>query len=497
MSAPQHPPGTVLGSYRLDEVIGRGGMGIVYVATHVKLGRRVAIKVLRAEYNQDPDALRRFFGEARAVNQIAHPNIIEITDFVEQPGSDNYYVMELLEGGTLADVLEAGGVPQLARSVSIMEQVAEALAAVHRAGIVHRDLKPQNIVLVERGGRQDFVKLVDFGIAFLDAGTRAVAGDEPASAVSFGTPRYMSPEQAAGKAIDSRSDIYSFGVLFYELLTGKAPIAAEISPPSTLSNIPHDIPDSLDALIMECLEKDPERRPRRIEDVADRLDTVNDELHEEKMRRASEPSVPAADFNDMSGRLDVGDETNRLDILAMADKLTAELGDAGEQTRIHVAVAPPVRRARWPWIAAVVGVIAMIAIVIVVTRGGASAGNGSGSASGSAPSAADEKRKKVAAEVELADAQLKAGKLVEAGGALEHLVKAREIDPADPSVTERLGVIARKFEQLADQAIASRSYPEAATHLQTVLLAEPDNKAAARRLAEVEQKVIELQRKHK
>ncbi|MBA3464357.1 MAG: serine/threonine protein kinase, partial [Deltaproteobacteria bacterium] len=296
-SSKRMEPNSLLGSYRVDDVLGEGGMGIVYLATHVRLDRRVAIKVLRSEYAENEHALRRFFAEARAVNTIAHPNVIEITDFVERPGDDNYYVMELLEGASLAALLKEGGIPSLQRSVAIMSQVAAALAAVHEAGIVHRDLKPDNIVLLQRGGISDFVKLVDFGVAKLvGSDDRSVhRGDQqrPMSLSStshgtvLGTPEYMSPQQASGRQVDHRGDIYSFGAVLYELVTGRLPHEAESfgelvvmrltttpTTPSAIADLPHQIPAALEELIIRCLAIEPEQRPASIEIVMKELEKI-------------------------------------------------------------------------------------------------------------------------------------------------------------------------------------------------------------------------------
>ena len=281
-------PGTVLGSYRLIEVIGEGGMGVVYLAEHTKLGRRVALKVLRSEYSENPQAVHRFFAEARAVNKINHSNIVEITDFVENPGSDNYYIMELLRGSTLASVIDNEGIPTLERSVGIMLQVASALGAVHAAGIVHRDLKPDNVFLTERNGQKDFVKLLDFGVAKL-GGDTAISVHSTAAGAILGTPEYMSPEQASGKVVDARTDLYAFGVMLYELVTGRLPLTGSSfgelvvkhltvfpMPPGAIEGLPHKIPMELEDVILACLAKEPGDRPESIEVVAERLAEIAD-----------------------------------------------------------------------------------------------------------------------------------------------------------------------------------------------------------------------------
>jgi serine/threonine-protein kinase len=212
----------VLGSYRLLEQIGQGGMGNVFVAEHVKLGRRVALKMLRSEFTHNPEAVRRFFAEARAVNRISHDNIIEVSDFIESERGRSFYIMELLSGCDLRAVKERDGALPIGRALGIAIQVCRGLGAAHDAGIVHRDLKPDNIFLTERGGRRDFVKLLDFGVAkLLDDGPDGGMRFRTSAGVVVGTPEYMSPEQASGDPADHRSDIYAVGVILFEMVTGQ------------------------------------------------------------------------------------------------------------------------------------------------------------------------------------------------------------------------------------------------------------------------------------
>ena len=278
------PTGTEVGSYRLLEVLGEGGMGRVYLAEHIRLGRKVALKMLRSKYSENPDAVRRFFTEARAVNRIAHENIVEVTDFNSEPDGTSYYIMEVLTGESLFELLQREPVLPLRRALAIACQVANALAAVHEAGIVHRDLKPDNIFLVRRGSRTDLVKLLDFGIAKLIEPDTNISIQRTGVGTLMGTPAYMSPEQASGGPVDYRSDIYALGVILYELVTGVVPFQganyAEIlvqhltrppSRPSSRRGLPHAIPAELERLILHCLEKGPSARPQSMREVEDRV----------------------------------------------------------------------------------------------------------------------------------------------------------------------------------------------------------------------------------
>ncbi len=492
----RYPRGTTLGAYTLEDVLGEGGMGIVYLATHTKLGRRVAIKVLRSEYQDNPQAIRRFFAEARAVNTIAHPNIVEVTDFVERPGEDNYYVMELLEGSSLAVLIDTGGVPELERSIGIMQQLADALSAVHAAGIVHRDLKPDNVVLIEKAGKPDFVKLCDFGVAKLtDSGLDRIAMQSTSQGAILGTPEYMSPEQASGKPVDARSDIYSFGVMLYELATGRVPFAApdfgemvvqllkvQPIPPTQLPDLPHPLPASLEKLVLECLEQDPARRPPNMETVFERLEKIAEQegwlVYELKMRT---PQPGRLSGQHVVPPIERPFQSSPRLPRAASPAMAAIIGPPP-------AAAAKAKRTRMIALAAAAVVALGIGLALMLSMGG-------GDSRAQTPTA-DSPAKTIERELAIADERIAAGRLVAPGGdeALDHLLKAKAIDPKHPAVSERLSMLARKFEQLADQALAAGSLAEAATHLQTVLLAEPDNAEAAKKMAEIEQKMLEKQR---
>ncbi len=274
----------VRGSYELKEVLAEGGMGIVFMAEHIRLGRQVAMKVLRSEFAGNKRAIHRFFREARAVNEIKHDNIIEITDFIEDTEGENSYVMELLEGQTLKALLAKTKSLPVPRALGIGMQVANALAAVHKAGIVHRDLKSENIFLIERNNNPDFVKLLDFGVAKLIRPSDDQDIHQTVEGTILGTPEYMSPEQASGKQVDFLTDVYALGVVLYEMLASRRPITgknfSEIifkqltekpERPSHLKDMHISLPLALEELVMPCLEKDPALRPRTMEEVEARL----------------------------------------------------------------------------------------------------------------------------------------------------------------------------------------------------------------------------------
>jgi serine/threonine-protein kinase len=222
---------TVLaGRYRIRELLASGGMGEVYRAEHVELGRAFALKVMKPELAGDADFVDRFRKEAVACSRIGHPNIIDIVDFGRTPDGLFYFAMELLDGRTLAELVAAEGAQSVKRVRQLMAQLCHGLAAAHALGIVHRDLKPENVMLIRREGLPDVIKILDFGIAKV-TGSLA-SGGQTAIGLVVGTPQYMSPEQAEGKPIDARTDIYSVGLILYELLTGRP--AFEGSTPSLL-----------------------------------------------------------------------------------------------------------------------------------------------------------------------------------------------------------------------------------------------------------------------
>jgi serine/threonine-protein kinase len=260
---------TLDGRYYVERVLGAGGMGLVYQARHVMLGKSLAVKVLKQEVSRDEQVIGRFRREAQSASAIGSPHICDVSDFGALPDGSTYFVMEFLDGPSLTHAMERERPMPVARILSVGQQLCDALGAAHERGIVHRDLKPDNVHLVRHGKRDDFVKVLDFGIAKV-----AGAADKKLTQAGqvFGTPHYMSPEQCAGRDVDHRTDIYALGVMFYEMATGQVPFDADNLmgvltkhvyeqpiPPRELPK-PADVPAGLEAVILKCLAKQPEDR---------------------------------------------------------------------------------------------------------------------------------------------------------------------------------------------------------------------------------------------
>ena len=299
MIAPDARSGMTVGKYRLHEIVGRGGMGVVYRAEHVYIGREVAVKILHEGYGAREDSITRFLREARAASLINHPNIVEVTDFGKATDGTVFFVMELLVGEPLDAVLARDRRLDLLRAITICNQLAAALGAAHSKGIIHRDLKPENVMLISREGRRelvrrvnddsgahditerekrfDFVKILDFGVAKVrepdtDKGRVTQAG------VVFGTPEYMAPETARIGFSDARSDIYALGVMFFEMLTGMVPFTGEAPVDVMMKQVNGQVPrlhdvapdaeitEETEIMIRKALAKDPEQRQQSMEE---------------------------------------------------------------------------------------------------------------------------------------------------------------------------------------------------------------------------------------
>src|SRR3954471_18398410 len=299
-------PGTQLGPYRVEGLIGAGGMGEVYQARDNRLERLVAIKVLQPAWMGEDERERRFIQEARAASGLNHPNIITIHEIASENGT-HFIVMEYVRGKTLDELIPRRGM-RLNEALTIAIQIADALAAAHAAGIIHRDLKPSNIMITDQGA----VKLLDFGLAKLVAPPVDLDAEEPRapSATSkpqtqeglvLGTVSYMSPEQAEAKPLDARSDIFSFGAVLYEMMTGQrsfqgeprlstlsAILRDEPKPPSSLC---HGVPRELEKIIVRCLRKDPNHRWQNMLDVRIALEELKQESDSGTL---ASPASPAA-----------------------------------------------------------------------------------------------------------------------------------------------------------------------------------------------------------
>jgi serine/threonine-protein kinase len=377
--------GQTIGNYLVTQKLGEGGMGAVYLAEHPGIGKKVALKVLHNEFSTNQEVAARFFNEAKAVNDIGHPNIVDIHDFgIIQGGVGReqmvYFIMEYLAGNSLSGLIRQEAPLPPERALAIGLQVADALAASHKCGIVHRDLKPDNIMLIRRHRETDFVKLLDFGIAKL---TGDVAGSRRTrTGIVMGTPAYMSPEQCEGRGnIDHRTDIYALGIVLYEMMTGRVPFIGEgygeilvqhltqmPLPPSQFNMMNAHV----EAMLMKALEKRPDMRYPTMDEMmramADPVGYV--EAHggiggfaQRQLMPSNAPLPPI-----------------RMTPPPMTAGMTATTPIPGHMTPYGLrspipgaigpqsAIMPPAKKSKWPLIAAaVVFVGAVAAITFVIT----------------------------------------------------------------------------------------------------------------------------------
>ncbi|HVR61878.1 MAG TPA: serine/threonine-protein kinase [Polyangia bacterium] len=314
--------GTTVGKYKLHELVGRGGMGVVYRGEHVYIGKEVAVKILHEGYGGREESIKRFLREARAASLIAHPNIVNVTDFGKTNDGTVFFVMEFLRGEALDALLHREQHLQLLRAITIMNQLAGAVGAAHAKGIVHRDLKPENVMLLAREGRRelirqfidesgahtvserektfDLVKILDFGVAKVHD-PEVAEGRVTQQGIVFGTPEYMAPETARVGISDPRSDIWALGVMFYEMLTGRVPFSGDtpvdvmmkvvsqpVIPPRE-RGVANEITEEAEQLIMRALAKDPNARQQSMEELYDELQRCYGSV---RYRRSLEASPP-------------------------------------------------------------------------------------------------------------------------------------------------------------------------------------------------------------
>ena len=288
--------GSRLGPYEVHSLIGAGGMGEVYKAHDTRLDRTVAIKVLPAEKVTDPERGRRFVQEARAASSLQHPNIVTVHDIAQADGLD-FIVMEYLPGKPLDALIPRHGL-RLTLALKYAVQVADAMARAHGAGIIHRDSKPSNVMVDEHGQ----VKVLDFGLAKLTDSAGPEAGatrTRTADGAILGTAAYMSPEQAEGKPIDARSDVFSFGSMLYEMLSGRRPFQGDSTAstiasvlreePAPIGRVVEGLPRDAEKIVRRCLRKDPDHRFQTMADLRVALQ----ELKEDTDSGQLEPSAPA------------------------------------------------------------------------------------------------------------------------------------------------------------------------------------------------------------
>ena len=283
--------GNVIGGrYYVRRLIGEGGMGRVFEAEHIDIGRRVALKILHPAYSQTPDLVERLRREARAASKISHPNVVDVTDSGTTPDGAFFFVMEYLEGIELGELIYREGKLDVARALHIGAQISRAIQAAHEVNVIHRDIKPENVLILTRDGQKDFVKVLDFGIA--KSGKDSDLENEKDTngdlrrrlthpGMTMGTPEYMAPEQAAGRPADPRSDVYAVAGLVYEMLSGKAPYEGQnfmeilhkkaTTMPAPLGALREDVPPELEAIVMRAMAREPDDRQRSMDEFGREL----------------------------------------------------------------------------------------------------------------------------------------------------------------------------------------------------------------------------------
>jgi eukaryotic-like serine/threonine-protein kinase len=287
--------GLIAERYRVESVLGAGGMGVVYLTEHVHMRKRFAVKVLHRELTHDEQVVARFEREAVAAGRIEHDNVVAARDFGRLEDGSFYLVLEYVVGQSLRKLIELGPV-EPKRALEIARQITTALAAAHTAGVIHRDLKPDNVMLVDVPGRAELVKVLDFGIAKLTHGDTQAAAPLTQIGSVFGTPEYMSPELAMGETVDQRADFYALGIVLYEMISGRLPFEAA-EPVATITQqmvaepppLPAEVRPEIAALILALMAKAPAERPQTAAEIVQRLDALL--VHYEPPPRAETPSA--------------------------------------------------------------------------------------------------------------------------------------------------------------------------------------------------------------
>ncbi len=378
--------GTVVGKrYRVDRLLGVGGMGAVFAATHLALGKTYALKILHDVYGRDPDIIDRFMREARAATQTGHPNIIDVVDIgtIEGEGEgegesagDLYFVMELLEGTDLGSVIRQSGPLAIRRAVHIARQISRALAAAHEAGIIHRDLKSENVVLTVKGGDPDFVKVLDFGIC---KQIDTTSSSQTTPGMVMGSPDYMAPEQAAGASADVKSDIYALGTILFEMLTGQLPFtgrnAIDVLMKKGGNRAPNvkdlrpEVPPPLAEVVARCLSRELGKRPESMKALEyeltraleGRASAVAAVMGLQLDAEATASASGSAPHSSASGMSVVAASTSTA---AEAEPIVTVHDQAA--ARSMAAEKPEQEPRRKPWLWVGIGAIAVLAVVLLV-----------------------------------------------------------------------------------------------------------------------------------
>ncbi len=382
--------GRLVGEYRIEGKLGSGGFGTVYRAVHPLIGKTAAVKLLARQYSSNPQMVARFIAEARAVNQIRHRHIIDIFSFGSLDDGRQYFVMELLEGMTLDAFLKERKTLTPEEAIPILRAVARALDAAHARGIAHRDLKPENVFLAMQDG-EIFPKLLDFGIAKLLGEAATASGLKTNTGTPIGTPHYMSPEQCRGRDIDHRTDIYSFGVMAFELLTGRLPfpgadvmeiLMKQVSArPPPMSKINRELAPALDAPVLAMLEKEPERRPKSVTAAVDALANA---------ARSAGHNIPIVPASGESGARIVPDIASARELgeapTLGATPVSIETFQGTASERL-ISTRSPARRVIAIGAAATLGVVAMVGFASRSGEGAKAMPAGAAVAASAAPTA--------------------------------------------------------------------------------------------------------------
>jgi serine/threonine-protein kinase len=371
-------PGDKVGEYQIEGKLGEGGFGAVYKAVHPLIGKSAAVKVLGRQFSSNPQMVSRFIAEARAVNQIRHKNIIDIFSFGQLPDGRQYYVMELLDGMPFDKYLRQQGRLTLEQALPILRAVARAVDAAHAKGILHRDLKPENVFLVFDDEGAVSPKLLDFGLVKLLGETSG--SHKTKTGTPMGTPYYMSPEQVRGKEVDNRTDVYAFGAMTFEVLTGRVPFDGESQMDVLLKHLTNEPPNAselapgltpaVDASIKRALAKEPADRPASLTAALDAIAAAAGIAVASSARSLPRPDPSALAIGTMATMATVandGSESGPVRVVTGAGPKPEEASAKGAQTFLGAeADVAPARSSRTPLVVAAIAVVAAVVAAVSV-----------------------------------------------------------------------------------------------------------------------------------